>query len=170
MFYPKLEGPALEAYRMTREKVKSTCMKQLGLSEDEVVIRPLRPEDYGASSIDAYMGITAAGWESVISAQTIDDNRFIGICGFYSGSTSGSSEGDVPISQIRITRKGSVTRYWPVKEIQGWEEKIGYADDPITVDQNTTITLDVWGRTASSISNIGLVGVVAESRGLLVNP
>ena len=170
MFYPELKGPALEAHKAMKTKLKNTAMKELGLSENEIVVRDLRPEDYGSGSADAYAGITAASWETFVDAATIEDSRFIGISGVFSGGTANNSEGDNPFSQVRITRKGSVSRYWPMKEVQNFKHKIGYADDPITVDQNTAITIDVWGRTAGSIPNWGLVGAVAEKKGLLINP
>jgi len=169
VFYPELKGPALEAYKAMVSQLKTKAMRELRLPEDQIVIRDLRPEDYGASSADGYAGIAAASWTAIVDDATIADNRFIGICGFFQGSTI-AAEPRPPIVQIRITRKGSKTRYWNVQDIGNWKHKTGWCDDPITVDQNTTITIDAWGRTASSITNFGFIGAVAEKKGVLVSP
>lgn len=182
MFYPELKGPALDAYRQMVKKLKATASKELGVSEDELVTRSLRPADIGqnASTPDHYVGLTALTWTNIINAQTIADNRFVGICGVSvgSGSTAIPTLGagaDVrnlssAVDQIRITRKGSVARYWQVKPLVHWAHGTGWVDDPVTVDQNTTITVEGLSRLASSIAGFDLLGVVVEKRGLLINP
>jgi len=172
MFYPELKGPALEAYRAMVSQLKRKAMRELRLPEDQIIVRDLRPEDYGASSADAYVGTKTGDWVALVNEQTIGDNRFIGICGFFCGSTvnTGTASPGSPITQLRITRKGSKARYWYVQPIAHWENKVGYADDPFTADQNTTITIEAWNSVGSSISNWGFIGAVAEKRGVLVNP
>lgn len=176
MFYQELKGPALEAYRNMVSALKAKALTELRIPLEDIVIRDLRPEDYGSSSADLYYDVTAAAsWNTVISAQSINNNRFIGISGFFMGGTAASSAGatgpNAPITQLRITRKGSVARYWHVKPIGNWENKTGYADDPITADQNTTITVETWDRlNTGSQCNWGFIGAVAEKKGVLVSP
>jgi len=173
-WYPKLEGPALEAYKRMVDTLRTRAMKELNLSADDIVLRDLRPEDIGASSADFYVGTKAADWYSIIDSQTISDGRFVGINGVVLADTGGTDAfglaNEPPISQIKITRKGSVTRYWNVKPVWAFEGKVGYCDDPITVDQNTTITVEVWARSASSLEGFTLLGAVAEKRGILISP
>lgn len=175
-FYPELKGPALEAYRAMISALKAKAMEELQLSADQIVLRDLRPEDFGSSSADLYYDITAAAaWNTIISAQSIGDNRFIGISGFFMGGSAPTATGatgpNPPITQVRITRKGSVARYWHVKPIGNWENKIGYCDDPITADQNTTITIETWDRVnTASQCNWGFIGAVVEKKGVLVSP
>jgi len=174
MIYPELEGPALEAYRQMVSQIKSKAMKELKLPEDQIVVRDLRPEDYGASSADLYIGITETAWGAFIDEQTIGDNRFIGINGFFMASTAAAAAGTIgpspAVTQLRVTRKGSVARYWYVAPIQGFEGKTGWFDDPFTADQNTTITIEGWNRIGGSIGAVGFLGAVAEKRGVLINP
>ena len=174
MIYPELEGSALEAFRQMLASLKSKAMKELRLPEDQIVVRDLRPEDYGAASADLYCGILETAWGNIINAQTIGDNRFIGINGFFMASTCAAAAGTIgpspAVTQIRVTRKGSVTRYWYVQPIVGFEGKTGWFDDPFTADQNTTITIESWNRIGGSIGAIGFLGAVVEKRGVLINP
>ena len=45
MFYPKLEGPALEAYNAAVQTIKQRAIKELNLAQDQIVVRPMRPDD-----------------------------------------------------------------------------------------------------------------------------
>lgn len=168
-WYKELKGPALDAYRKMVSSLMSKAKSELGLSQNELVLRGLRPEDIGASSPDFYFGLDSAAWSTLISSQTVNDNRFVGINGVVIGPETALG-GTSMVSQLKITRKGSVARYWNTQPIHGFEGKIGYTDDPVTVDQNTTLTVDAWARTAGSIENFSLLGAVVEKRGLLINP
>lgn len=173
-WYPELKGPALDAYRQMVANLYARAQKELGLSPDDLVIRDLRPEDIGASSADFRVGTANADWATLIDNKTIGDNRFVGIYGVVLADTGGTDAfglpNEPPISQIRITRKGSMARYWNVKPVWAFQSKVGYTDDPVTVDQNTTITVEAWSRTASSLEGFTLLGVVVEKKGLLINP
>jgi len=172
MFYKELVGPALEAYRAMVSELKRKAMTELGLPETEIVVRPLRPDDIGPTNSGATQvytyGQTATTWDTVIDGNTISDNRFVGINGVWIAGTVASDHS--PIAQIKIKRKGSVARYWYVEPIWNWENKTGYTDEPVILDQNTTVTVENWGRTAGSIVEWGFIGAVAEKRGLLINP
>jgi len=180
-FYPTLEGPALDAYRRMVADLKAKAMKELGLREDELVVRQLRPADLGAAVTvpDYPVGLTAVTWTNIVSAQTIADNRFVGINGFMvrNQGTAVALPGNnlIPyapaVEQVRITRKGSVARYFVVKYIPEWESQTGYTDEPVTVDQNTTVTIEGLATTASSIATtFDIIGAVVEKKGLLINP
>jgi hypothetical protein len=176
-FYPELKGPALEAHRAMVSLLKRKAMDELQLTEDQIVVRDLRPEDYGSSSADLYYDITqAATWNTVINAQTIADNRWIGVSGFFCGAgTAASSAGalgpNTILTQIRVTRKGSLARYWWVQPVINWADHTGYVDDPFTADPNTTLTLETYDRfNSASHSNWGFIGAVIEKKGVLVSP
>ena len=173
-WYPELKGPALDAYRQMVSSLLAKAERELGLSRDQLVVRDLRPEDIGASSADFRVGTKEADWIALVDSQTISDNRFVGINGVVLMDTGGTDAfglaNEPPVSQLKITRKGSVARYWNVKPIWAFEGKVGYCDDPITVDQNTTITVEAWARSASSLEGFTLLGAVVEKKGLLINP
>lgn len=182
VFYPELKGPALEAYREMVSNLKTKAMQELGLGPSDIVVRPLIPNDLGvgASSPDYRVGLTALTWTTIINAASISDSRFVGINGVALTANStilptlavGADVKNIVgnAEQIRITRKGSVARYWQVKPIIGFKNMVGYVDDPIIIDQNTTITIEGLSRLASSIAGLDLIGAVAEKRGLLINP
>jgi len=176
-FYPELNGPALDAHRKMIDSLKARAMKELNLGPDEIVVRPLRPADLGdsSSSPDYGFGMTALTWSNIVNNQTIADCRYIGINGIHmfanNASTAATRDGVPPVSQIRITRKGSMSRYWPVHPISHFQHSTGWADDPIMVDQNTSITIEGLARNAASLTDVfDLLGVVVEKRGMLINP
>ena len=177
-WYPELKGPALDAYRRMVSALKAKAMKELNLSDKEIVVRDLRPADLGenSSTPDYNVGLTALTWTSIVDSVTVSDNRFIGINGFMvinsSTAGAGSCAVDVPtVEQIRITRKGTTAKYYQVKQIGYFDNNIGYCDDPVTVDQNTTITIEGLARNASSIGGkFDILGVVVEKRGILISP
>jgi len=172
MIYPKLKGPALEAYRQMVSTLKQKAMKELGLPESEIVIRSLRPDDLGGkaslSTLDFNFGSNSVTWDAVVNGRTIADNRFVGINGFFFSGTAGGEM--TAWSQVKVTKMGAVSRYWNVAPVEFWEDSTCYFDDPITVDQNTTVTVETWTRDTGSHFNWGLIGAVAEKRGLLINP
>lgn len=186
MFYPELKGPALDAYREMVRTLKAKAMKEMALGPEDIVTRPLRPADLeqDTSTPDYAVGLTALTWTTIVNDVTIDDNRFVGINGFYvvnSGTAALNNENVVnmgqsypnspTIEQIRVTRKGSVARYWQVKPIANWEGHTGYCDDPIILDQNTTCKIEGLSRYASSLlGRFDIIGAVVEKRGLLINP
>lgn len=183
MWYKDLEGPALEAYRNMVAELKRRAMQELNLPADDIVVRPLRPNDCvnlnsGATS-DWFIGQTAVTWEPVVNGKTVADNVFIGINGIYVGTSTvaavivtpkGNQRQSAILSQVRVTAKGNLKRYWYVEPINNWENVTGWCDDPVIADQNTVLTVETWGRVASSLNNWGLIGAVAEKRGLLINP
>lgn len=165
MFYPELKGNALKAYVDMVTSLKQKASSELGLSAKELIIRPLKPTDVELSNeVWEFSLASANDWNTEINAQTIDDNRFVGINGVFNNEAAAIG------TQLRITREGSVARIWNIQAIKNFEEKVGYVDDPITMDQNTSLTLEVYTRTAATVDGIGLIGAVAEKRGMVINP
>lgn len=171
MFYPELVGDALDAYNQTKNKlIKKAAKELLGIDWEpgmpipgELVVRPLRPEDLGLSNPYWQFNMSSTGWNTMIST-TIADNRFIGIYGIYNAEDAGE------IEEIKINREGTDARYWPVANIRYYEEKVGYADDPITLGQNTSVTVSGYAASASTLTEFAFRGLVVEKKGLLINP
>jgi hypothetical protein len=164
-FYPEFKGVPLDAYNKMVGILETKAMTSLATGRDGIVVRQLRPED---------TGLTTKYWPSLsigtadtfipyIDA-TVANNRFIGINGFMNGESAGE------ITQIKITRKGSDARYWSVDEIRNWQHKTGWVDDPVTVDENTRLTVSIAARVTSTVSDLAFIGAVAERKGLLVSP
>ena len=81
-FYEKLEGAALDAYVQMVRKLRETAASELKLPEEELVFRPLRPEDLGLTTPEWTFNVAStATWNKIIDAKTIADNRFVGING-----------------------------------------------------------------------------------------
>jgi len=163
-FYPELKGPSLEAYKNMVNVLRTRAMKELNLAAEDVVIRPLRFEDIGGANPEWTFNCTAAdAWNTVVDT-TIDDNRFVGICGVY------HNEALTDIHQIKITRKGTTARFWDVIDIRNWQHKTGWSDEPVTIDQNTKLTIEFWVTAASTLTDFKFIGAVAEKRGILISP
>jgi len=167
-FYPELKGIALSAYNEMVQKLIAKAEKELGQKyPDELVLRPLRAPDVvvNTSTISwVFTPNTATSWNTIIDDKTIADNRFIGINGVWHG------EGITEISELRITKQGRVTRVWDLLPIKQFRNQVGYADDPITIEQNMTLKVECWSRTASTLTHFSLIGAVVESKGILINP
>jgi len=169
-FYPELKGAPLQAYRDMVNDMYARAMDELGLSRNELVMRPLKPTDLGPdiSTVNNEWRFGFSGgntaWSDIVPDRTIADNRFVGISGVY------HAEAITAVSQVKIKRMGSDVRYWHVHPITQFVHKVGYADDPVIIDQNTTITISAWSRTASTTVDFGFIGAVVERKGLLITP
>jgi len=162
-YYEKLEGPAMEAWRKSLSAIKQRAMTELKVGEEGIIVRQLRPDDIGASSNSSTFNVSSAGWNTIINAAQIANNRFVSINGVLVAE-SGTSV----VSMLRVTRMGQVVRYWNVQDINFLQSPIIYFDDPITVDQNTSLTIEAYGMATDSSWRCNFLGNVAERKGLLV--
>ncbi len=166
-FYQELRGRALDAFGKTEDKLLAKATAQLGLSRQDLIVRPLRAEDLDSSLNSFNFSVTTtSGSNTLVNAQTISDNRFISINGIcYPESTP-------LIDWVKITRSGSVARIWPIEHVPAQEDNTMWVDDPITVDQNTTITIEGYNdtTTTNSTENLIFIGLVVEKRGMVLNP
>ncbi|KKM97077.1 hypothetical protein LCGC14_1171680 [marine sediment metagenome] len=167
MLYQHFKGVPFDAYVALVNKLKKQALEEMGLPEDEIVVRPLRPEDVGFAN-PVYTSTIAAGstaaYSNFINTYTIADNRYIGIFGV------GYDNSENNVTALRFTREGKTARIWSIQQVADFEDKVGYGDDPITVEQNTQITIEKYSITTTDSDTTSLVGVVVEKRGLLINP
>jgi len=163
-YYFKLEGKALEAYNAMVAKLEEKAMRELKLSRDEIVIRPLRPEDLGLTTPEWTFNIASSGaWNTMIDNKTIADNRFVGINGVLI-----EESGEMAVTQLKITRMGQDKRFWQIQGINYLEDSCIFFNDPITVDQNTTLTIKGYARATDSDFQCVFLGAVAEKKGVLI--
>ncbi len=171
MFYKEFKGVAYEAYRLMKQDLIDMAKKELGLSEDDLVVRQLRPEDVIVSGTPQWSKTTNAtggwatagtGWVNLTNTFSMADNRFVGIYGISDRSTN--------ITQLRIDRSGSRTRHWHIQElIPNCENNIMFVDDPVIIPQNELLTIQGYSL-ASATEYLRLIGLVVERKGLLVSP
>lgn len=166
MFYRELAGNSLDAYNKMVSKLLDRASKELGLARESLVVRPLRPEDLTGGTTPAWSlnCTSASAWNTVISSVSIADARFVGISGVFHGEATGEA------TQVLINREASDVRFWDVTPIRSFDTKVGYADDPVTIDQNTTLTVKIYCTTASTLVDFGFFGAVVEKYGILVSP
>lgn len=161
VYYEKLEGVALDAYRAMLSKLREKAMTELKLNYDQVVTRMLRPEDLGLST-PVWTFSVSSGWNTIID-HTIGDNRFVGIYGILLGE-SGTSV----VTQLKVSRAGEDVRYWQIQDVNFLESPQIYFDDPVTIDQNTVLTIRAYATGTDTDWRCSFLGVVAEKKGLLV--
>ena len=174
MFYKEFKGVPYKAYTLMRQDLIDMAKKELGLSEDELVVRQLRPEDVMVtntpqwSESDSTAGLYggwatgASGWVTLTNTYSMVDNRFVGIYGVSDRSTN--------VTQLKITRSGSVARYWHIQElIPNCENNAMFVDDPIIIPQNNLLTIEGYAL-ASATEYLRLIGLTVERKGLLVSP
>lgn len=166
-FFQELRGRPLDAFGKTEDKLLAKGTAQLGLARPDLIVRPLMAEDLNAAINSFNFSITTtSGLNTLINNQTISDNRFVSINGIcYPQATP-------LIDWVRITRSGSVARLWPIEHIPPQDDSTMWVDDPITVDQNTTITIEGFNdtTTTNAIENLIFIGLVVEKRGMILNP
>ncbi len=166
-FYQELRGRPLDAFGKTEDKLLAKGTAQLGLSRQDLIVRPLMPSDLQAALMSWNFAITTtSSLSTLINAQTITDNRFCSINGICYPETT-------PLFDwVRITRSGSVARLWPIEHIPPQDDNTMWVDDPITVDQNTTITIEAYNDTTTTnpTENLIFIGLVVEKRGMVLNP
>lgn len=173
MFFPELKGTSLQAYvTLVNDLTKKAAKELYNINWNPgypvpsgLVRRNLRPEDLEFTNSEWRLTLSSgSAWNAVVSSAVIDDNRFIGIYGVH------NNEAIDEVAEVKITKMGKDARYWNVQPIASFENKIGYADDPITVDQNTAITISLWGDKATTLTDFSFVGVTVEKAGLVINP
>lgn len=163
-FYRQLKGPALQAYNEMLKEMLVRATKELNLTRQELILRSLKAEDFGLSAPVWSFAVTSTNaFNTIVSDVTITDNRFVGVNGMHYDPTTEL------ISEVRLTRKGALKRQWNIQSIPSNEDKLEYVDDPIIVDQNTTLNIAVYNRTTSTDATHELTfkGAVVEKRGLL---
>ncbi len=164
--YGDLRGVPLDAYNKCCNELLRRAQQQLGLPREEIILRDLRSDDLGTTGKWKHSITTTNAWTTIFDAKTIDDNRFICISGMFTEMTA------PVIHTIKITRAGSVARWWNVQRVGLQDDKEVHVDDPIIVDQNQTVTIEAWNgyTTTNPAEEFGFLGCVAEKRGLVINP
>lgn len=186
-FYPELKGNPLAARQRALTKILETAKRELNLQQSDLVIRPLRPDDIIANNAGTWKSLSIATTRTELINKDIADNTFISIYGvaLRKGTRLGNASpvsligGSIDIiltqneiQEMKITRKGSVARFWDLTPIPAFESEVGYVDDPFTVDQNTNIKIELVATTTTILDQdkYAILGDVVEKRGLLINP
>ncbi len=164
--YHELKGVPLDAYNKCCTEILRRAQEQLGLPREEIILRDLRPDDLGVTAKWGFTVATSLGWNTLVNTDTIDDNMFVCISGIF------TEESTPTVHSIRITRAGSVSRWWNVQRVGLQDDNEMHIDDPIIIDQNTTVTIEGYNArtTTTTDEEIGFIGCVAEKRGMTINP
>lgn len=163
MYQFQLTGEALNSYYDMVEKLKQKAMKEGRLSPNDIVVRPLRPEDVGLSNPEWTFNLASANaWATNMLNTTISNNRWIGINGFLV-EESGAQAG----TQVKLKVMGIDRRYWTIQGVNMLQDSTIFFLDPLTVDENTNITMDIYGTDIDADFRLVVLGVVVEKKGIL---
>ena len=166
MFY-NLEGEALDAYNKKVEETVAKAMRELGLSRDQVIVRPLRAEDIGFAAPEFLKTVTATyAWNNIVNTVTIADNRFVIINGVNRGFGQGTTN---VFSQLRLTKSGKTARIWNIQGVEDLASNTVYWTDPVEINQNNQLTIEGYAVRATT-DKLVMLGAVVEKRGLVINP
>ena len=136
-FYHELKGIALDATNKCCNEILRRAQQQLGLPREEIILRPLRPEDIGYSASKFKNSLTTTlGWNDLVATYTITDNRFVCITGVFTEESTPTR-----VHQIKINRAGSDARIWNVQRVSLQDDHEMHVDDPIIIDQNTVLNI-----------------------------
>ena len=164
MFLTKLEGPALEAYRLAVNKAFERAMQELKLSKDQLIVRMLRPEDVDLSTPEWTFNLASADtWNTNMVNSTIVDGRYVVIAGIMVGESGAQAS-----TQLRITSAGQKVRYWQPQNINYTQDNMMWFTDPIITGQNENLVIDIYATVTDSDHQLQLLGCVVERKGLLV--
>lgn len=164
--FQEFKGTPLDAYNKCCNELLRRAQEQLGLPREEIILRDLRSDDLGVTGKWKFSCTSTYGWNTLIATYEISDNRFICISGLFTEMTA------PVIHSIRITRAGSVARWWNVQRVGLQDDNEVFIDDPIITDSGQTITIEGYnGLTSTNTAEeFGFIGCVAEKRGLVINP
>lgn len=193
MFYHKLEetAVAIRARNEARARIVHLACKGLGVQvnlnailqvaaaggnivetslwpviKKEVDLRQLRPQDvFSSESTYSWCHTMSDSADTtIVNAAQNKSNRW-----YYINAVA-HGEGVGELIRLKIKRAAQDAREWYVEMIHTWDENIGYVDDPVIVEEDQVITVTGYASTASTICDWGLLGEVAEKKGLLINP
>jgi len=141
-----------------QERVIALAMQQLGLSESELTVRSLIPQDLGLNTWSLNLA-SANAWNTVINT-SVADNRFLCITGVsYAGSAA---------EQVRVRVGASTVASFSIEHVPGITTTHHINISPILAQQNLPIQVDVYASAISATDNVILEGITVEKRGMVL--
>lgn len=159
-YYYYFKGVPLAVYSKLVQELKRRAMSEL--PEEDIIIRPLRPEDLGLATPEWDFNIVTTVWNTMINT-TIADLTWIGIYGILYANSDTQS-----VTQLKVWSMGNVERYWHIQACNYTENSTFFFDDPVMVDQNTSILMEGYGVANNANEKICFLGVVIEKKGMLI--
>ena len=163
VFLPELKGASLNAYNNALSLAVKKALSEFKVSsQDQLVIRELRPQDLGLPN-GVWSFTTTANAETTIIDTNVNKGRIIVINGvFYPIS------GTQAITQLTVTSGSGVARIWTIQGISYLENETAYFVDPLTIKQNNPITIQAYATAASTDEPLVLLGTVVELKGMVI--
>lgn len=162
MHFTELKGTPLAAVNQNLDNIIKMAMKELDLTMDKLTIRTLRPEDVGLSTSEWTFNLSATGENSDQINQTIADSRFVLIYGVKISQSVAQVS-----TRVKITRESKEAREWNVQGVNLTQDSQIFFADPVTINQNTGIQVDIFTNTTNAAEKLGLIGCVVEKKGLV---
>jgi len=159
-YYYYFRGVPLYVYSKLVTELKRRAMREL--TEEDIIIRPLRPEDLGLATPEWTFNIVITTWNVMINT-TIADLTWIGIYGVLYAMPDNQA-----VSQLEIVSMGNNERFWQIQGCNFTENSSFFFDDPVMIDQNTNLRIRGYGVANEVAEKICFLGVVVEKGGILI--
>ncbi len=141
-----------------REKAIFLAQQQLGLSEDELTVRSLIPQDLGLTTFS--LNLAQVGWNTGVINTNVADNRFLCIQGItYNGSAC---------EQIRIRVGASTVAQFSIQQVPLITTTHHIDIAPVLAQQNLPISVDAFASAISATDEVIFSGHTIEKRGMLI--
>ena len=180
--------------------VVAMVSRELGLPQDRLVVRDIRPyEDLAVyaqlgttpvlATVNDWMALATAGsgaWQAFTASSTMADQRYIALFGArdqrlaINHSTVGADvtatianrQEQARASLIRLTIGGAYKVIWDIRGMQAYSDAlVCFSPSPVIIPQNVSYQIHYFNdATTDGTIGIQLIGVVVEPRGLVVSP
>ena len=177
--------------------VIAMATRELGLPEDRLVVRDIRPmvdlelydADAATGTAEDWIFTTATagtGYKAICASRTMADQRYVAIFGVRdqrwtigttaanvtaAGIASGNLEPSL-VSSLRITIGGAYKVMWDTKVMEGYlDAMVAFSPSVVIIPQNVSYQIEVFKDAAREGDvMLQLIGVVVEPRGLVISP
>jgi len=177
--------------------VVAMAAKELGLPEDRLVVRDIRPmTDLELYASDAVTGsaenwifvcaTAGTGYKALCASRTMADQRYIAIFGIRDMRTNiGTTADNVTaagiirandepkvVSLLRFTIGGAYKVIWDTNVMTAYRENlVAFSPSVVIIPQNVSYQIEAFKDAAKEGSvMLQLIGVVVEPRGLTISP
>ena len=147
--------------------VVTMASKQLKISPDKLLVRPIQPKndlDYSLATWYEVTGATTAAYETM-STGTMAADRFIGIYGVQDESSV------INCTLLKFSVGNSIKAIWNLQDLYSeLGPRVGFSPSVVVIPQNIPYTISRYVENIYAAASIVLKGFVVERVGLILTP
>ena len=148
--------------------VVAMASKQLKLTPDKLLVRPIQPKndlDYSLATWYEVTGATAAAYETM-STGTMGTDRFMGFYGVQDESS------EINCTLLKFNVGNSIKAIWNLQDLysENGGTRIGFSPSVVIIPQNIPYTISRYVENVYAAASIVLKGFVVERVGKILTP